>query len=76
MSSTYATMPVLPNEEVKLQDIVCQFHFISVPDEIKQLLQSFPPKVSIYDTNENDEPLSLLMLDVKPLFHQDKVILY
>lgn len=68
-------MPVLSNEKVKLQDIVCQFHFISTPDEIKQLLQSFPPKISIYDTNEGDEPLSLLVLDVKPLFYQEKVIL-
>lgn len=74
MSTAYATMPVLSNEKVKLQDIVCQFHFISMPDEIKQLLQSFPPKISIYDINENYE-LSLLMLDVKPLFHQEKVML-
>lgn len=74
MSTAYATMPVLLNEKVKLQDIICQFHFISAPDEIKQLLQSFPPKISICDTNENDE-LSLLLLDVKPLFHQEKVIL-
>lgn len=74
MSTAYATMPVLPDEKVKLQDIVCQFHFISAPDEIKQLLQSFPPKISIYDTSEGDE-LSLLTFDVKPLFYQEKVIL-
>lgn len=67
-------MPILLNEKIKLQDIVCQFHFISAPNEIKQLLQSFPPKISIYDTNENDE-LSFLVLDVKTLFHQEKVIL-
>lgn len=67
-------MPVLSDGKVKLQDIACQFHFISAPDEIKQLLQSFPPKISIYDTNKGDE-LSLLVLDVKPLFYQEKVIL-
>ncbi|XP_077278529.1 protein rha [Temnothorax americanus] len=71
MSTAYAKMPDLSDKKVKLQDIVCQFHFISAPDEIKQLLQSFPPKISIYDTNEGDE-LSLLVLDVKPLFHQEK----
>lgn len=66
-------MPVLSGEKVKLQGVICQFHFISTSDEIKQLLQSYPPKISIYDTNEGGE-LSLLMLDVKPLFHQEKVI--
>ncbi|XP_018400917.1 PREDICTED: centrosomal protein of 120 kDa [Cyphomyrmex costatus] len=71
MSTAYATMPVLPNEKVKLQDVVCQFYFISTPNEIKQLLQSFPPKISICDTNRDDE-LSLLMLDVKPLLYQEK----
>lgn len=74
MSTANATMPILPNEKVKLQDVVCQFYFISAPNEIKQLLQSFPPKISIYDKNESDE-LSLLVLDVKPLFCQEKVIL-
>ncbi|XP_018047969.1 PREDICTED: centrosomal protein of 120 kDa-like [Atta colombica] len=71
MSTAYATMPVLLNEKVKLQDVVCQFHFISAPNEIKQLLESFPPKISICDINESDE-LSLLVLDVKPLFCQEK----
>lgn len=71
----HATMPVLSGEKVKLQEIGCQFHFISAPDEIKQLLQSFPPKISMYDTNKGAEPLSLSTLDVKPLFYQDKVIL-
>jgi len=73
MSTAYATMPVLLNEKVKLQDVVCQFHFISAPNEIKRLLESFPPKISICDINESDE-LSLV-LDVKPLFYQEKVIL-
>ncbi|XP_071554490.1 uncharacterized protein [Temnothorax nylanderi] len=73
MSTAYAKMPDLSDKRVKLQDIVCQFNFISAPDEIKQLLQSFPPKISIYDTNEGDE-LSLLVLDVKPLFHQEKEV--
>ncbi|XP_012528334.2 LOW QUALITY PROTEIN: centrosomal protein of 120 kDa [Monomorium pharaonis] len=72
MSTAYATMSDLSNQKVELQDIVCQFHFISAPDEIKQLLQSFPPKISIYDANEGKEPLSLLLLDVKPLFYQEK----
>ncbi|KAL0117303.1 hypothetical protein PUN28_010273 [Cardiocondyla obscurior] len=71
MSTAYAIMPVLLNKKVKLEDTVCQFHFISAPDEIKQLLQSFPPKISIYDINEDNE-LSQLVLDVKPLFYQEK----
>lgn len=71
----HATMPILPGGKIKLQEIGCQFHFISTPDEIKQLLKSFPPKIGIYDTNENAEPLSLSTLDVKALFHQDKVVL-
>lgn len=71
----HATMPILPNEKIKLQEIGCQFHFISTPDEIKQLLKSFPPKIGMYDTNESAEPLSLSTLDVKPLFHQKKVVL-
>ncbi|XP_025994496.2 centrosomal protein of 120 kDa isoform X2 [Solenopsis invicta] len=72
MSTAYATMPALLNEKIKLQNIVCQFHFISAPDEIRQLLQSFPPKISMYDANKGDVPLSLLMLDIKLLFHQEK----
>lgn len=68
-------MPALLNEKIKLQNIVCQFHFISAPDEIRQLLQSFPPKISMYDANKGDVPLSLLMLDIKLLFHQEKVVL-
>ncbi|CAL1685521.1 unnamed protein product [Lasius platythorax] len=71
-SMVHATMPVLSGEKVKLQEIGCQFHFISAPDEIKQLLESFPPKISMYDTNKGAEPLSLSTLDVKPLFYQDK----
>lgn len=74
-SMIHATMPALSGEKVKLQEIGCQFHFISTPDEIKQLLKSFPPKISMYDTNGSAEPLSLSTLDVKPLFHQDKVVL-
>lgn len=68
-----ATMPFLSDEKMKLQDIGCQFHFISASNEIKQLLQSFPPQISMYDINEDAGPLSLFTLDVKPLFHQDKV---
>ncbi|XP_072746567.1 centrosomal protein of 120 kDa isoform X2 [Anoplolepis gracilipes] len=71
-SVVHATMPALAGEKVKLQEIGCQFHFISEPDEIKQLLKSFPPKISIYDTNEGAEPLSLSTLDVKPLFCQSE----
>ncbi|XP_029165522.1 centrosomal protein of 120 kDa-like isoform X2 [Nylanderia fulva] len=71
-SMVHATMPVLSGEKVKLQEIGCQFHFISTPNEIKQLLQSFPPKISMYDANEGAEPLSLSTLDLKPLFYQDK----
>ncbi|XP_019885597.2 centrosomal protein of 120 kDa isoform X2 [Camponotus floridanus] len=71
-SIVHATMPILPDEKIKLQEIGCQFHFISTPDEIKQLLKSFPPKIGMYDTNKSAEPLLLSTLDVKALFHQDK----
>ncbi|XP_070162107.1 centrosomal protein of 120 kDa [Polyergus mexicanus] len=71
-SMIHATMPALSGEKVKLQEIGCQFHFISTPDEIKQLLKSFPPKISMYDTNGSAELLSLSTLDVKPLFYEDK----
>lgn len=69
------TTSVLSGEKTKLENIGCQFYFISTPDEIKQLLESFPPKISMYDINESAKLLSLSMLDLKPLFHQDKVIL-
>ncbi|XP_025153501.1 centrosomal protein of 120 kDa isoform X2 [Harpegnathos saltator] len=72
MSVAPATMSALSGEKSKLQNIGCQFHFISAPDEIKQLLQSFPPKISIYDINEDVKLVSLLVLDLKPLFHHDK----
>ncbi|XP_067209516.1 centrosomal protein of 120 kDa isoform X2 [Linepithema humile] len=71
-STMRAKMPLLSDEKIKLQDVGCQSYFISAPNEIKQLLQSFPPQISIYDVNEDAKPLSLLTLDIKPLFHQDK----
>ncbi|XP_014474647.1 PREDICTED: centrosomal protein of 120 kDa-like isoform X2 [Dinoponera quadriceps] len=71
-SVAHATISAVTGEKSKLQNIGCQFHFISTPNEIKQLLQSFPPKISMYDTNEAAKPVSLLVLDLKPLFHQDK----
>lgn len=62
-------MPVSTGETIKLHESGCQFHFISTSDEIKQLLNSFPPKISMHDTNKS-EPLSLLVLDLKSLFDQ------
>lgn len=74
--STLTTMSALSGEKIKLQDIECQFHFISASDEIKHLLETFPPKISMYDTNAYPKLISSSVFDVKPLFYQDKVMLY
>lgn len=73
MSTAHTTMSVVSGEKSKLENVRCQFHFISTPDEINQLLQSYPPKISIHNMNESDKLLSLLLLDIKPLFNQIKV---
>ncbi|XP_043799759.1 centrosomal protein of 120 kDa isoform X2 [Apis laboriosa] len=60
-------------EKVKLQDIGCKFQFISAVDEIKQLLLSFPPKISIYKIEGNTKTcISQLKINAKELFCPNK----
>ncbi|XP_076620129.1 rha isoform X1 [Colletes latitarsis] len=73
MSTFYPKMPLLLGEKVKLQDVGCKLHFISATNEIKHLLLSFPPKISIYKIEGNTKTcISQNVIDIKQLFHQNK----
>ncbi|XP_043670067.1 centrosomal protein of 120 kDa isoform X2 [Vespula pensylvanica] len=73
MSTLHSKMSVLLGEKVILRDIGCKLHFISTTDEIKQLLVSFPPKISIYGMGEDVKTcIAQFSLDIKQLFHHDK----
>ncbi|KAF7401559.1 hypothetical protein HZH68_007379 [Vespula germanica] len=73
MSTVHSKMSVLLGEKVVLRDIGCKLHFISTTDEIKQLLVSFPPKISIYGMGEDVKTcIAQFSLDIKQLFHHDK----
>ncbi|XP_076281822.1 rha isoform X2 [Lasioglossum baleicum] len=74
VTSTYRPkIPLALGEKMKLQDAGCKLHFISATDEIKQLLLSFPPKISIYKIDETSKIcISQCAIDVKQLFHQSK----
>ncbi|XP_076640820.1 rha isoform X2 [Halictus rubicundus] len=74
VTSTYRPkIPLVLGEKTKLQDAGCKLHFISATDEIKHLLLSFPPKISIYKIDENSKIcISQCAIDVKQLFHQSK----
>ena len=74
MSSLHPTMPILSGEKLKLQDIGCKLHFISASDEIKKLLLSFPPRISICDASREEKPcLAQTIFDVRRLFDHNKV---
>lgn len=67
-------MPLLRDEQLRLQDIRCKLHFISAADEISRLLLAFPLKVSIRDLgNESKAFVGQTILDVAFLLRQDKV---
>ncbi|KAK9294090.1 hypothetical protein QLX08_011181 [Tetragonisca angustula] len=60
-------------EKVKLQNIGCKLQFISATDEIKQLLLTFPLKVSIYKIEGNTKTcISESKINTKELFYQNK----
>ncbi|KAK1131183.1 hypothetical protein K0M31_017471 [Melipona bicolor] len=60
-------------EKVKLQDIGCKLQFISAIDEIKQLLLTFPLKISIYKIEENTKTcISESKINTEELFYQNK----
>ncbi|XP_031839725.1 rha isoform X2 [Nomia melanderi] len=69
----YPKIPLVLGEKTKLHDVGCKLHFISATDEIKHLLLSFPPKISIYKIQETSKTcISQCIVDVKQLFHQTK----
>ncbi|XP_078047958.1 protein rha [Augochlora pura] len=72
-STFHPNVPLVLGEKIKLQDTRCKLHFISATDEIKHLLLTFPPKISIYKTDETSKTCMFqCAIDVKQLFHQNK----
>ena len=73
VSTFYPKLPLSVGEKIKLHDVGCKLHFISATDEIKHLLLSFPPKISIYKVEESTTTcIAQSKVDVKKLFHQNK----
>lgn len=69
MSTFHPTMPILPGKKLKLDNVSYKLNFISAAEEIKKLLLSFPPKISICDVNDTGKPcLAQTILDLKRLF--------
>ncbi|XP_074095318.1 rha [Cotesia typhae] len=69
MSTVYPKMPAISGDELRLQDIGCKLHFISASEEIRHLLLSFPPKVSVCDGNKPEKIcIGQSVLDVCRLF--------
>ncbi|CAL7937004.1 unnamed protein product [Xylocopa violacea] len=61
-------------EKVKLQNVGCKLQFISTIDEIKQLLATFPPKISIYKVEGTIKTCtSQSTINTKELFPQYKI---
>lgn len=71
-STLYPKVPLSANEKLKLQAIGCKLHFISAAKEIRNLLLSFPPRVSVRDL-ANRVSLGQTILDVDHLFARDEV---
>ncbi|XP_015432200.1 PREDICTED: centrosomal protein of 120 kDa-like [Dufourea novaeangliae] len=72
-STFHPKISIVIGENVKLQDIGCKLHFISATDEIKHLLSSFPPKISIYKIDEGPKTcIAECVVDVKQLICQSK----
>ncbi|XP_076394230.1 rha isoform X2 [Megachile rotundata] len=73
VSTFYPNIPFSLGEKIKLQDIGCKLHFISAIDEIKQLLLSFPPKITIHKEEGNSKIcICQSIVDIKQLFYQNK----
>lgn len=74
-STFHPKIPLLLGEKVKLQNVGCKLQFISAINEIKQLLLSFPLKISIYKVEGSTKTcISESKIDTKELFCQNKVI--
>ncbi|XP_066597046.1 protein Daple-like isoform X2 [Prorops nasuta] len=74
MSTLYQKLPISSGEKVKFQDVGCKLQFISVVNEIKNLLLAFPPKLTIHDAGSIENIIfSECILDVVRLFHQSKL---
>ncbi|XP_029056561.1 centrosomal protein of 120 kDa-like isoform X1 [Osmia bicornis bicornis] len=73
VSTFHSNVPFSLGEKIKLQDVGCKLHFISAIDEIRQLLLSFPPKISIYKKEGNSKTcVCQSIVDIKQLFSQNK----
>ncbi|XP_076236826.1 rha [Calliopsis andreniformis] len=73
VSTFHPKIPLALGEKIKLQDIGCKLHFISPIDEIKHLLLSYPPKISIYKIEGSTKTcISQSTVDLKQLFYQNK----
>lgn len=64
-------------ETTRLQDIGCKLQFISAIEEIKQLLFTFPPRISIYKVDGSTKTcLSQNIINTRDIFVQNKVVQY
>lgn len=74
MSALHPSVPTMSGGRLVLQNIGCKLHFISSAEEIKNLLTSFPPRISVCDDNANAKIcIAQTSLDVQRLFNQHKV---
>ncbi|KAG7198473.1 hypothetical protein KM043_005854 [Ampulex compressa] len=70
---TYPKTTISTDERTRLQNIDCKLYFISTADEIKHLVVSHPPKISIHDADEYDKPcISQCVPNMKQLFLQNE----
>ncbi|KOC59380.1 Centrosomal protein of 120 kDa [Habropoda laboriosa] len=73
ISIFYPKIQLPLGEKIKLHDIGCKLQFISAMDEIKQLLLTFPPKISIYKVEGNAKTcISKSIINTKEFFLQNK----
>ncbi|XP_043280435.1 centrosomal protein of 120 kDa-like [Venturia canescens] len=73
MSTLYPKVPLVANEKLRLQEIGCKLHFISAAKEIRHLLLSFPPRISVRDlADETKMPSGQTILEVDRLFARDE----
>ncbi|XP_008554487.1 centrosomal protein of 120 kDa-like [Microplitis demolitor] len=69
MSTVYPKVSAISGDQLRLQDIGCKVHFISASEEIRNLLLSFPPKVSVCDGDKAEKMfVGQSVLDVCRLF--------
>ncbi|XP_063980873.1 centrosomal protein of 120 kDa isoform X2 [Diachasmimorpha longicaudata] len=74
MSTLYPKMPVRMGETLRLQDIGCKLHFISSVEDIKHLLVTYPPRISIRDEERIERScLGQAILDVNRIFNDSEL---